>query len=336
MLTHGPVSTSMDFESPGKRSGFLDLTHSSNELAFSAIRVPVGVIKGGEGPTVLLSAGNHGDEYEGQVILHRLMQTLSPEDVQGCIIFLPALNTPAVQGRARVSPLDGGNMNRSFPGDPASGPTGAIAGFVNAHLISRADVVLDYHSGGTATEYVDCGFLCVGPDAELNAANLQLARVFGAPFTMVCPIDGTGGDFDTSAYRQRTRFLSCELGGMGRFSPASFQVGWDATHRVLAHVGVINGNTDGPETRFIDITARSCFATAAHHGLAQIHVSPGDEVVPGYLLVTLHDLHNFGEVRAEFHADRSGVIAICRRNPVVAPGDHLCLLSEELSPNDLS
>ncbi len=108
-------------------------------------------------------------------------------------------------------------MNRSFPGSADAGPTGAVAGFVYRHLVSRADVILDFHSGGSATQYVDCGLLCVGRDAALNRANLERAQVFGAPFTMVCPIDGTGGDFDTAVHRQGTRFLACELGGLGRF-----------------------------------------------------------------------------------------------------------------------
>ena len=90
MLSLGSVQTDFDFDSLGKRSGFIELTHSDNDHAFSTIRLPVGVINGGNGPTVLLSAGNHGDEYEGQVILHRLMQEFSAEDVQGRIILLPA------------------------------------------------------------------------------------------------------------------------------------------------------------------------------------------------------------------------------------------------------
>lgn len=336
MLSHGPVSTSFDFDTPGKRAGFLDLSHSSNELAFSAVRVPVGMVHGGDGPTVLMSAGSHGDEYEGQVILHRLMQGLDPAQVRGRIIFLPALNAPAVGARARVSPLDQGNMNRSFPGDAASGPTGAIAGFVTEHLISRADLVLDFHSGGTATEYVDCGFLCVGPDTAMNAANLEIARIFGAPFTMVCPIDGTGGDFDTAAHLRQTPFLSCELGGMGRFSPTSFQVGWEATLRVLAHMGLITGQSPAPETRFIDIGAGSAHATAAHHGLAQLHVRPGDVVAQGDPVATLFDTHNFGETREVLLAPVGGVVAVCRRNPMVVPGDHLCLIAPEISDREIT
>ena len=181
MLTFGPVRSSFDFDSRGKRSGTIALEHSDNRLAFSSVCVPVGVICGAPGPTVLLTAGNHGDEYEGQVILQHLMQAFSPEDLTGRLIMLPALNTPAVLDRSRVSPLDKGNMNRSFPGSANAGPTGAMAGFVDKHLIARADVILDFHSGGSATQYVDCGFLCVGPDAALNRANLGTGTGFRRP-----------------------------------------------------------------------------------------------------------------------------------------------------------
>lgn len=324
----GPVQTGFDFDAVGKRSGFIDLTHSDNAHAFSTIRLPVGVICGGAGPTVLLTAGSHGDEYEGQVILHRLMQEISAEDLHGRIILLPALNLPAVQSRTRVSPLDQSNMNRSFNRQMSDGPTAAIAAFVKAHLLPMADVVLDFHSGGTATEYVDCGFLCVGPNEMLNRENLALAKVFGAPFTMVCQIDGKGGDFDTAAHLNGTRFLACELGGMGRFSKTSFDIGWQATLRVLAHLGLLAATTEAPETLLIDIDAASRFSTAAHHGLVQMHVCVGQIVQAGTHLATLFDQHNFGDVFAEFYSDRAGVIAIVRRNPVVCPGDHLCLVSE--------
>lgn len=337
MLIHGPARTSFDFDSPGKRTGFIDVAHSSDDLAFSAIRVPVGVIAGGAGPTVLMSAGNHGDEYEGQVILHRLMRDLAPDRVHGRLIMMPALNTPAVLARARVSPLDGGNMNRSFPGDPAKGPSGAIAAFVTAHVLSRADAVLDFHSGGTATRYVDCGFLCLGPDTVLNASNIALAEAFGAPFTMVSPIDGTGGDFDTTAHLHGKRFLSCELGGMGTFSPASFATGWAGVARALNHLGVLDGPDlpAPPATRFIEAGAAAGFATAAHHGLAEFHVTLGQEVKRGTALATLFDIHNFGETRAEFAAGQDGILSIVRRNPLVLPGDHLCLVSREIAQADL-
>lgn len=48
---------------------------------------------------------------------------------------MPALNMAAVLAESRVSPLDGGNMNRAFPGGADAGPTRGVAGFVTAHLL---------------------------------------------------------------------------------------------------------------------------------------------------------------------------------------------------------
>ena len=51
-------------------------------------------------------AGNHGDEYEGQIALAKLIRELEPEQVQGRVIILPAANLPAAMAGARVSPID--------------------------------------------------------------------------------------------------------------------------------------------------------------------------------------------------------------------------------------
>lgn len=338
MMSFGPASCDLDLDSPGRRAGFINLPHSDNELAFSSVQVPLGVIVGGAGPTVLLTAGSHGDEYEGQVILHRLMQETAPERLQGRMILMPALNAPAVTARSRVSPLDGGNMNRAFPGGTARGPTAAIAGFVAQHLLPRADAVIDFHSGGTCTRYLECGFLCIGPDAALNARNLVLAEVFGAPFTMISRIDGTGGDFDTTAHLQGVPFLSCELGGMGGFSPDAFTLGWQGALRILHHLGCLAAPEVPPAlpTRFIEAGSPFGHVTAAHHGLAQIHVRLGQRVGKGDPVATIFDTHGFGETPHVLTARQDGIVSILRRNPMVRPGDHLCFVSREIARSELA
>lgn len=336
MQVFGTVSCDLDFDSSGKRTGHVDVSHSDDRHAFSSIRLPIGVIKGGEGPTVLLTAGNHGDEYEGQIVLHRLMAGLAPDDVPGRLIMLPALNLPAVLAGSRVSPLDGGNMNRAFPGGADAGPTRAIAGFVNRYLIGRADAVLDFHSGGTATEYVNCAFLGLGGDSSLNLQNLQLAELFGAPFTMVRHKGGGGTDFDSAAYRKSIRFLSCELGGLGRYSPEAFRIGWDGCLRILKALGTVRADAfgetaDAGATCFIDIAAGADFVTSDCYGIAAIDPAPGARVSAGDTLGHIHEIHGFGQPPAKVVAPRSGVVAIRRRNPLVQPGDHLCFISAEIS-----
>jgi len=48
--------------------------------------VHVASIAGGDGKTVLVLAGNHGDEYEGQVAALRLLQELQPERISGRVV----------------------------------------------------------------------------------------------------------------------------------------------------------------------------------------------------------------------------------------------------------
>ena len=60
-----PVTASVDFEADGVQHGHLKLPHSHNTSAWDSIMIPVTVARNGQGPTVLLTGGNHGDEYEG-------------------------------------------------------------------------------------------------------------------------------------------------------------------------------------------------------------------------------------------------------------------------------
>src|SRR5262249_25331032 len=81
------------------------------------------LISNGRGPTVIVEGGNHGDEYEGPIVLGELVCTLDPGAVSGRLIFIPAINLSAVAAARRTSPFDDLNFNRAFPGDPLGSPT---------------------------------------------------------------------------------------------------------------------------------------------------------------------------------------------------------------------
>ena len=75
------ISTDIDYDRSGKQVSFLRLPYSDNQHAFGFIPIPIAVIANGEGPTVALVAGTHGDEYEGQAILRGLIHELTPASV---------------------------------------------------------------------------------------------------------------------------------------------------------------------------------------------------------------------------------------------------------------
>src|SRR5437899_3042027 len=70
------------------------------------------------GKTLLVTAGVHGDEYEGMEAIRRLFAGLDPAEMVGAVVGLPVVNVPAYHAITREG-ADGLNMARIFPGDPA-------------------------------------------------------------------------------------------------------------------------------------------------------------------------------------------------------------------------
>src|SRR5882672_11331679 len=150
------IITSLDFDKPGKQQGFLQVPYSHNLGGWANVMVPITTVARGKGPTVLVLGGNHGDEYQGQIAIMKLARDLRPEQVTGRIILIPSLNLPAARAATRLSPLDGMNMNRAFPGQPEGAVTSQIAHYLTTVLFPMSDVVIDIHSGGRSMEFVPC------------------------------------------------------------------------------------------------------------------------------------------------------------------------------------
>src|SRR5579859_3854080 len=151
------------------------------------VRVPLGVACGSRpGATVVAIGGTHGDEYEGPVGLKNLFNALTAEQmISGRLIVIPVLNVPAFKAGRRESPVDGGNMNRAFPGNAGGNVTQRIARFVTDELLSRADVVIDIHAAGQTFEIVRSASFHQINDPGLFARYRETALLFGMPFVMV-------------------------------------------------------------------------------------------------------------------------------------------------------
>ena len=238
----GPIACDLDLEAPGKRTGNLRLTHSDNAHALSIIPIPVAVIAGGEGPSVVLSAGTHGNEYEGQVILRELVRELTPESVNGRLVVLPSLNMPAgARRRAGIS------SRRREPEPGVSRRSGPRAHGGDRGFRLRGDTPALRCPESTSTPgapgppSLPLVFLCRCEDDDVFARSAALAEAFGAPWTyLVTDVQGQGG-FDPCAQDQGVAFISTELGGGGRLGGETLRIGrlgWCAT--CLAHLGVID------------------------------------------------------------------------------------------------
>lgn len=192
-LPVSPITPTVDFDKDGVHHGFLRLPYSRDDSAWGSVMIPIAVIRNGKGPTALLTGGNHGDEYEGPIALFDLARTLDPKDVSGTVIIVPAMNYPAFRVGTRTSPIDKGNMNRSFPGRPDGTVTQKIADYFTRELLPRADIVLDFHSGGKTLDFLPFAAAHVLPDKAQEKRGFDAVRAFSAPWSMrMLEIDAVG------------------------------------------------------------------------------------------------------------------------------------------------
>ena len=114
------LSADIDLMAEGKATGFVRVPHSVHRSAYGWIPIPIVRIRNGDGPNVLMQAGNHGDEWEGQIGLGNLIRARARD--QGPAGHPAVGQLPGGNGRQRTSPIDDGNLNRSFPGNPEGAP----------------------------------------------------------------------------------------------------------------------------------------------------------------------------------------------------------------------
>jgi hypothetical protein len=327
----------LDLDRDGRQVGHLRLPHSSNRSAYGWIGIPIAVLKNGEGPTVYLGAGNHGDEYEGQVTLARLIRELDPAMVQGRLIVLPAQNLPAAMAHSRCSPIDGGNLNRSFPGlanAPDERPTAAIAHYIEEVLLPLCDAVVDLHSGGKTLDYVPSVLVHrAGPDDPRFDEKLAALRAFAAPIGYIveggAATTGAGPGARTllaAAERKGVLGLATELGGAGTLTPATLEVARRGVWNVLAHLGLIERSPyagTGPDPRLLRVGGADYYVHAPCSGVFEPAFALGQEVDPGQPAGWIHRIDDPEAPPREVRFERGG-IAFCKR-PITAVERGDCL-----------
>lgn len=319
------VRCDIDFAAGGRQVSHLRVPHSDDRHAYGAVAVPIAVLAHGEGPTVLLTAGNHGDEYEGQIVLRRLLREIDPSEVRGRMIVLPALNAPAVSAATRVSPLDGGNMNRAFPGDPDGGPTAQIAHYLEHVVLPMCDYALDLHSGGSASVYVPCAFVRRAGDAALLSRKIAAAEAFGAPYSLI--VDGIAENRSLSAAcdRQGVAMIATELSGGGGVTLSSLALAGEGTRRLLGLCGVLSDDgRPAPPTAFLRLSDPRAFVMAPMDGLFEPAHRLGDRVAAGDRVGWIHPMDDPSRAPTEVRFAAGGTVVAERRPPLVRHGDYLC------------
>ncbi len=321
-MASNPIHCEIDLGASGKQTGYLRLPHSVHRSAYGYLPYPIATIKNGEGPTVLLMSGNHGDEYEGQVIVSSLIRELQASDISGRLILLPMANFPAAREGMRTSPIDEGNLNRTFPGNPKGNPTQVIAHYIESVLMPEVDYVFDLHSGGSSLLYVPTLLLLRQTDDQNMEIKEAVAREFGLPYTAIYGRDDEGGFSSAAAIRQGAIPFTTELGGAGTVNRAYTQLAKNGLLRALVRLGVLQKELPPPdyESR---VFPNDDLVFAPEVGMYEPLAEPGDAVNAGDPAALVHVPETPGKEPVEVTFEKSGMVLAKRVPARVVRGDCL-------------
>jgi predicted deacylase len=327
------VITSLDLDKPGKQQGFLQVPYSHNLGGWANVMVPITLVARGKGPTVLVLGGNHGDEYQGQIAAMKLARQLTPEMVTGRIILIPSLNLPAARAATRLSPLDGMNMNRAFPGEAEGPVTSQIAHYLRTGLFPLSDVVIDMHSGGRSMEFVPCSHMHLVPDREQRAKMFAAMLAWGTEFCFIYADIAGPGLLPVEAENQGKLVITTELGG-GECIPASVhRIAQSGLRNVLIHVGALKGREQLRKAPAIitQATNREDYILAPESGIFEITVDLGEKVKKGQSVGYIHHLERPDRAPEEIVAASSGYLITMRAPCLTQQGDCVAVIARQVS-----
>lgn len=286
------------------------------------IAIPVFVLRGGcEGKVLVVLSGVHGDEYEGVRAILEVCRTLDPGTLAGDLIAVPVAHPPAFWAGTRTSPLDGRDLARTFPGDPSSSPTSAIAYYLGKAVIARGDLFVDLHSGGVKYSMPTMA----GYDAT-DPRSRDAAKAFGARIMWGHPTTPPGRTV-SFAKDHNIPAIYTEANGAGRIAAQDLNVFKQGILNLLAHLAILPGTpvTVPVEQHLFGDGNTELSMRATRAGFLLPAVALLDRVKKGQELGRLVDLH--GDAIEPFLSPADGVVGMVREFPVVEPDNIMFLVT---------
>lgn len=270
------------------------------------------------GPTVLFTAGIHGDEVNGIEIVRQLVSKGINKPKAGTTICIPIINIFGFIQKVREFP-DGRDLNRSFPGSKSGSMAARVAHKLMNQIIPHVDYCLDFHTGGSSRFNAPHIRIEKG-DAELTA----MAEVFNAPF--ILESKNLKKSFRNACRSKGVPMLLFEGGKSNSIDSVVSNTGVNGSKRVLAHLGMLRSKfkVTSPKKSSVTIT-KSSWVRAQASGMFKSAVKVGSHVRRRDVIGHITD--PYGKVHYWIKAGYDGYIFNVNEAPLVYQGDALFHIS---------
>ena len=270
------------------------------------------------GPTILITAGIHGDEINGVEIVRQLIAKKINKPKKGTIICIPILNIFGFLNADRLFP-DGRDLNRVFPGTKTGSLASRVAYYFTQEILPMADYCLDFHTGGASR--FNAAQVRVKPN---NKRLLDLAKIFNAPFTVFS--SNIDKSYRAACLKKGIPILLFEGGKTMESNKDIAKEGVDGVMRILSHFNMLAENFNVPEPHSKTVLIeKSRWIRAQKSGLLHVKIECNKHVEKGEFLATITD--PFGKMRFKVTAPNEGYIINVNQAAIVNQGDAIFHIS---------
>jgi uncharacterized protein len=274
------------------------------------------------GPAVAIIAAIHGGEYPGPAGAIEFARQLDPGRVSGSILVLPLVNLSSFRERsAFITPEDGENLNRQFPGRATGTFTEVLAHHLIQDVIEPADILIDLHSGDVFESLSDHTGYYEMPDPAITQASRAIAAGFAAPMLLRLPAPSSNGSMTAAAASIGKMVAFTEIGGNGLLLKSNVITVRDGLDNALRIAGVLDGHP-APAHPVLHEPAGS--VSARNFGLWWPDITLLQPVAADEPLGVITDF--FGEVLEEVRSPNDGLVRYYLTSLAAREGDTLVSL----------
>jgi len=273
-----------------------------------------------QGPTVLFTAGIHGDEVNGIEIVRQLISKGINKPKTGTIICIPVINIFGFINMEREFP-DGRDLNRVFPGSKNGSLASRVAYTIIKEVVPHVDFIMDFHTGGALRFNA--------PQIRIDQGNEDddvMAEIFGAPFILYSK--NNSKTFRNTCNKMGVPILLYEGGKSFHIDNTVTNTAVNGAKRILNHFNMLRSafKVSEPKKSCIKIIA-SKWVRANHSGMFKSTINLGVKVIKGDAIGNITD--PYGKFNHFVRAPHTGYVININQSPIVYQGDALFHVSTE-------
>jgi predicted deacylase len=304
-----------------KKTGSIQMTELHDG---TPVTISYHVINGAKpGPKLLVTAGHNGLNYNS-IEAARMLCKLEPSKINGTLIVIPILNTPAFMLKSsRNAVEENTDLFNVFPGNKEGNVTQKIAYTITNEFFPKIDYYVHLMNGQLGGPRIDQVVFYPCPD-ELLYKEVELATAFGSEYM------SDAHNKLTDRLEKRPNTVACRMGVpsimsiYGESNTLEEKVvkrQYDGVLNVMKHYKMIPGKPNLPPGYTVYDTIN--FPRAEKSGFVHIKVDMGDRVKKGKLLAEIYD--EFYNLEEKIYSEANGVITKIPKTPTVGTGERIGL-----------